>query len=291
MLYFGENTRRMKLKLPPRADGPAPKTAQDTRRMIIVGANGAGKTRFAARMAADAGEEAFSLSALRALYDKDTEDTTPGSIDSLYAALGGSGLFRPDIRGAFERLMALLLHEEMVALMKRKFADTQQPDARGTKLDRTIALWQEVFPDNRILVAEGRILIERRGAPGADARGRERGALLHRRAAVRAAGCGGVRRLAGDVHAPGVDVGAVEPPGAAAARLHLRVHHARPRLRGLAPGRGRGVGARLRPRAGHVELRRAAARHSARAGDIHGADRRTQAGALHRGRRGARATR
>ena len=125
MLYFGENTRRMKLKLPPRADGPAPKTAQDTRRMIIVGANGAGKTRFAARMAADAGEEAFSLSALRALYDKDTEDTTPGSIDSLYAALGGSGLFRADIRGAFERLMALLL-----AYWRRTAAYSSSAEAR-----------------------------------------------------------------------------------------------------------------------------------------------------------------
>ncbi|MDE6136022.1 MAG: DUF4435 domain-containing protein [Muribaculaceae bacterium] len=162
----------MNLKLPPRAGGPAPKPLQETRRLIIVGANGAGKTRFAARMAADAGARAYSLSALRALYDKDSQDATAGSIDALYGELGESGLFRADIRGAFERLMALLLHEEMVALMKRKFAGKAERDAAPTKLDRTIALWQEVFPDNRILVAEGRILIERRDAPGAYAASR-----------------------------------------------------------------------------------------------------------------------
>ncbi|MDE6160764.1 MAG: DUF4435 domain-containing protein, partial [Muribaculaceae bacterium] len=74
------------------------------------------------------------------------------------------GLFRSDIRGAFERTIALLLHEEMLALMRRKFSG--EAETRPSRLDRTIAVWQEIFPDNRILVQGGRMLAERRDSPG-----------------------------------------------------------------------------------------------------------------------------
>lgn len=161
----------MTITLPPRQGAASPKLPQDLRRLIIVGANGAGKTRFAARMAADMGGRAYGLSALRALYDK--EDGTAGAIGELYRRNCSSGLFSSDIRGDFERVMALLLQEEMVALMRRKFGGTATvADGEPTKLDKTIGVWQEVFPDNRILVSEGRILIERRDAPGAYAASR-----------------------------------------------------------------------------------------------------------------------
>lgn len=161
----------MGILLPPRSGSAALPFPADTRRLIIVGANGAGKTRFAARLAADLGERAYCLSALRALYDRDHADPSPVSIDSLYVRECGTGLFRADIRGAFERLIALLMHEEMLALMKRKFGQSGTGDVK-TRLDRTIAVWQELFPDNRILVENGRMLIESRNAPGAYAASR-----------------------------------------------------------------------------------------------------------------------
>lgn len=157
------------MKLPPRRGAQAPELPQEMRRLIIVGANGAGKTRFAARLASDHGPKAYCLSALRALYDRDYDDPSPSSLDSLYGRECASGLFRSDIRGAFERLIALLMHEEMLALMKRKFTaggDGTEGESRPTRLDRTIAVWQELFPDNRILVEGGRMLIERRNSPG-----------------------------------------------------------------------------------------------------------------------------
>jgi len=163
----------MGFTLPPRSGIPAPQFPADARRLIIVGANGAGKTRFAARLAADLGPKAYCLSALRALYDHDVADPSPVSIDSMYDRECASGLFRPDIHGAFERLIALLLHEEMIALMQRKFAADEPSDPPGpTRLDRTIAVWQELFPDNRILIHSGRMLIERRDTPGAYAASR-----------------------------------------------------------------------------------------------------------------------
>lgn len=152
----------MEIKLPPRSHGQAvPVLDADTRRLLVVGANGAGKTRFAARMAADLGRKAFCLSALRALY---AADTTADSIDRMYEERCSGGLFRADIRGGFERAMALLLHEEMTALMRRKFAGEKAP-GKPSRLDRTIAAWQEIFPDNRILVEGGRMMAARRDAP------------------------------------------------------------------------------------------------------------------------------
>ena len=64
----------MGMKLPPRRGAQAPELPQEMRRLIIVGANGAGKTRFAARLASDHGPKAYCLSALRALYDRDYDD-------------------------------------------------------------------------------------------------------------------------------------------------------------------------------------------------------------------------
>ncbi len=164
------------IALPPRSGSQPPRLDPQARRLLIVGANGAGKTRFAARLAADLGERAFCLSALRALYDRTDTSVPPTGIDAMYAAsCVAGGLFRSDIAGGFERLMALLMHEEMLNLIQSKFAAATGSAPRGpraTRLDRTIAVWQEIFPDNRILVEGERMLIERRDTPGAYAASR-----------------------------------------------------------------------------------------------------------------------
>ncbi len=159
--------------LPPRTGAPTPEFPPEARRLVVVGANGAGKTRFAARMAADLGESAFCLSALHALYGG---AGAPDGIDRLYESRSAAAdMLRSDISGGFERTIALLLGEEMTALLRRKFdgggAD-DAPAARPTRLDRTIAVWQELFPDNRILVEGAKLLAERRDSPGAYAASR-----------------------------------------------------------------------------------------------------------------------
>ena len=59
----------MEINLPPRVSGePLTIDTENSRQIIIIGANGSGKTRFASRLAADMGERSFRISALKALY-------------------------------------------------------------------------------------------------------------------------------------------------------------------------------------------------------------------------------
>ena len=160
--------------LPPRT-GSAPLDIDITgmRHIVIIGANGSGKTRFANRLAADLGHRTFRLSALKALYNRDSQDQSETSIDSLYArSVGGTSLLRPDLRGEFERLIGLLINEEMLNLIQYKYSDDRYA-AEGTKrrtrtktppptrLDHVMHQWRKIFPGNRALVDNGRLLFSR----------------------------------------------------------------------------------------------------------------------------------
>lgn len=165
----------MKLTLPPRISGrPLEVDTSENRQLIIIGANGSGKTRFANRMMADLGAAAFRMSALKALYGKDEEDLTPGSIDSLYREATGSGstFIRNDIKGEFDRMLALMLNEEMLNLVAFKYSNyrrnevSEHKGGKGgresklpvTRLDRMVRLWQRVFPGNKVLIESGRMI-------------------------------------------------------------------------------------------------------------------------------------
>ena len=105
----------MDILLPPKANGEQEKIANRVRQLIIIGANGSGKTRFTERLINDLSGKSFRLSALKALYDSKEQDMLPGSIDSLCSdALVASSFIRNDAGSEFERLMALLLNEEVL---------------------------------------------------------------------------------------------------------------------------------------------------------------------------------
>lgn len=168
----------MKLTLPPRVNArPLEVDTAESRQIIIIGANGSGKTRFADRMMTDLGDKAFRMSAIKAIFGKDDENLMPGSIDSLYHQLtdAGLGMIRGDIKGEFDRMIALMLNEEMENLLEFKYrpkaadaTDSSLVDGgnrRGnlptTRIDNLIRLWCKVFPDNRILVESGRMIFSR----------------------------------------------------------------------------------------------------------------------------------
>ena len=68
----------MKLILPPRIGAaPLEVDTSENRQIIIIGANGSGKTRFANRMMQDIGDKAFKMSAIKALYGRDDESLMP----------------------------------------------------------------------------------------------------------------------------------------------------------------------------------------------------------------------
>jgi hypothetical protein len=157
----------MDIILPPRTGGDPLKIDKSSKQIIIIGANGAGKTRFANRMATDFGHKAYRISALRGLYGHRGEDLSENSIDTLYHQIVKvSPLISADITGQLERLIALLLNEEMINLLRYKLEILESGHASKklseTKLDRLSKLWQEVFPENKILVENGRMLFGRR---------------------------------------------------------------------------------------------------------------------------------
>lgn len=155
---------RTPLHLPPamnQDDAPQAIPAH-TGKTVIVGANGAGKTRFASWLA-DNTPGAYRISALHALYDQAYQDNSEGSIDSQYdATLGATQLKRAATQS--ERLIALMLQREMLALLSSKLAAHGEaiPPQEPSPLDRLIALWQEIFPDNKILIEAGQMIVEHR---------------------------------------------------------------------------------------------------------------------------------
>lgn len=153
----------MAITLPPKIDGrPAPTIGLE-RPAVIVGANGAGKSRFAGRLAADMRAHSnprpvFNISGLKALYDtRRTSDSIDSIFDSIMPGRSSEGTTQLD------RLMAMLVHDEMVNLFRYKAAHAAGMATRlePTRLDTLIALWQEVFPGNRILVESGQMLFSR----------------------------------------------------------------------------------------------------------------------------------
>lgn len=154
--------KRETMKLPAKSNGEIPVLPSGTRQIIVIGANGAGKTRFTARIAESfPHEKVFGLSPLRALYGKFMPDAEPQTIDGLYAtALARSPLTVGEVGAPAteaERLMALMLQEEMTILLAYKM-DGHGGALPDTKIDKVLALWREIFPDNDILRHEGSIL-------------------------------------------------------------------------------------------------------------------------------------
>lgn len=151
-----------KILLPPRYDGSRETLPDGSRQIVIIGANGAGKSRFSLRMAADAGHRAFRMSALEAIYGQ-RHDDAPTAIDELYQKeCNGLSLHTPADNG-LERIMALLMHDEMLNLLNYKMTLATNPKTklRPTKLDTVINAWRDIFPNNNVLVESGKMLFSR----------------------------------------------------------------------------------------------------------------------------------
>lgn len=131
----------MEINLPPRIGSPAPVLTLDPGdSLVIIGANGAGKTRFTRAVIDSLGPRAARISTLEALYNRDSDGHTP-----------------------LDDLLGRLMQDEMINLIgyKLALADGRNASLRHTLLDRVIALWQSVFPGNRVLIDSGRILFSR----------------------------------------------------------------------------------------------------------------------------------
>lgn len=151
----------MNIKLPKRLDGNEPIVLTDVRQITVIGANGAGKTRFSRTLMESCGDKTFQMSALKALFPCVEHSTRKGSIDQLFDATATNSHFlKDDAQTEFDRLMFLLLHDEFVDMLKYKalIIGGEHPDVPRTKLDATARRWEEVFPKNHLLRESGKLL-------------------------------------------------------------------------------------------------------------------------------------
>ena len=79
-----KNHHIMNIILPNKINGGKPDIINDARRVTVIGANGAGKTRFSTRLIEMFPHRAYKLSALKAIFPTTSINHLEGSIDMLY---------------------------------------------------------------------------------------------------------------------------------------------------------------------------------------------------------------
>lgn len=155
--------RHQGIQLPPLPDGTRRNIDPGKRQIVVIGANGAGKSRFREQLGVDLGQRAYRISALNALYDRGTPDAASNPTDRMYQQNVAPHQSAPQATTGLERIMALLMHDEMLNLLNYKIRHLSDAGAtlQPTRLDTVINLWQEIFPDNRILIESGELLFSR----------------------------------------------------------------------------------------------------------------------------------
>lgn len=77
----------MVIDLPPSVNGQEKQLELSSGPVIVIGANGSGKSRFTRRMRSELGDRAFTVSALHGLFDPYYHDDSPVSVEKMYASM------------------------------------------------------------------------------------------------------------------------------------------------------------------------------------------------------------
>lgn len=158
----------MDLQLPIRIDGRSGGTLRDTRQVTVIGANGSGKSRFCNALLKACGDKAYRISALRALIPIRSQDEKPlpGSIDAIFERINQ---LNPQVKNTaeteFDRLSYVMLMDEFHDLMnyKTRLLIGEKAEFPKTKLDTLVKKWQQVFPKNKVLRENGKLLFTTEG--------------------------------------------------------------------------------------------------------------------------------
>ncbi len=159
----------MELKLPKKTNSDKSVVIANARQVTIIGANGSGKSRFTQQLIKECGNKAFVVSALRAIYDADNATHLPvleGSITSIFNSINASNPQVKNLaRTEFDQLTYVMLIEEFHELMNYKthLLMDDSIDFPKTKLDKVVKRWQEVFPRNKVLRENGKLLFSTQG--------------------------------------------------------------------------------------------------------------------------------
>lgn len=151
----------MNIKLPKRS-GAAPLMLNDARQVTVIGANGAGKSRFCQKLLQNAGDKAYRMSALKGILSENYHNVMPGSIEDQYnKKMEQNPLIGGKATTEFERMLLMLMSDEFVELLAYKASvrlDGANPEPPRTKLDTLVRNWQAIFPKNKILRQSGKLL-------------------------------------------------------------------------------------------------------------------------------------
>ena len=157
----------MDIRLPKRMDGHQPEVLIESKQITIIGANGAGKSRFCSALVEELGDKAFRISALKALFPSTSADQPlPGSIDDLFNRMNAAN---PQVKNTaqteFDKLFYVMLNDEFHDLMNFKTHQLMgdKIEFPKTKLDITVKKWQEVFPKNKVLRENGKLMFTSEG--------------------------------------------------------------------------------------------------------------------------------
>lgn len=150
----------MKIELPLHKTTRTTQFSNNLRTLTVIGANGAGKSRFGIDLARRH-SNVFSISALKAFFINPNEDELPGNtITCLYNELQSKTTYKIEaIDTEFERLMYMLMYEEFINVIAFKHGDNEDSKGRlpRTKLDRVQRFWEVIFPKNKMLRIAGNL--------------------------------------------------------------------------------------------------------------------------------------
>ncbi|MDE6255578.1 MAG: ATP-binding protein, partial [Muribaculaceae bacterium] len=161
---------RIEIPLPASVGGEKRSLLPQGGQITIIGANGAGKSRFMDEMTSLCGDRAYVLSALSSSFPEMEVSEMHGSVDALYReATARQCYMRADAVSQLDKLSYMLFADELESLLdfkeslasvkdNRKSGNHKQEKPRVTRLDKVKRLWQEIFPGSHITRDKGTLM-------------------------------------------------------------------------------------------------------------------------------------
>lgn len=147
----------MDLILPTNQNTSVPVTL-DTKVLVVIGANGAGKSSFGRNLHQRYAGQSVWISGMHSLFLSSEESKAPADGNELarLQSMIAERLFMPRM-SEYEKLILHLQTEEFEAAVQYKEESKLAPDLLPpvTKIDRIQTIWEKMFPHNRLVRKSG----------------------------------------------------------------------------------------------------------------------------------------
>lgn len=155
------------LRMPPMPGGGTRALPPGASRVTIIGASGAGKSRFISSLVELNCNRAYCLSAVSAPYADTARDSRPGSIADMFGrAVASQPYLRADAASELEMLCHMLVLDEFGSMIARKRGGNNGPGAGPTRLDILTGVWERVYPGNAIVLEPSGLLFRTTAGSG-----------------------------------------------------------------------------------------------------------------------------